>query len=95
MTVQNRPKTLARQARFLEKYLVTPSVTLAAARADLAPVTIYKWRHANPEFKATFDRIAAEHARRRDVKRYIRRLGHLPVLAWDLPIKSIAWAPSS
>lgn len=94
MTGQTRPKTLARQARFLEKYLVTPTVTRAAARADLAPVTVYKWRHANPEFKAAFDRIAAQHARRRDAKRYIRRLGRLPVLEWDLPIKSIAWAPS-
>ena len=94
MTGQTRPKTLARQARFLEKYLVSRTVTLAAARADLTTVTVYKWRRENPEFKATFDRIAAEHARRRDVKRYIRRLGHLPVLEWDLPIKSITWAPS-
>lgn len=94
MTPQNRPKTVARQARFLEKYLMIPSVTRAAARADVPPITVYKWRHANPCFKATFDRIAAQHARRRDVKRFIRCLGHLPVLQSDLPIKSIAWAPS-
>lgn len=95
MTPRNRPKTVARQARFLEKYQMTPSVTLAAARADLPPGTIYKWRHANPCFKATVDRIAAQHARRRDAKRFIRCLGYLPVLQSDLPIKSIAWAPSS
>ncbi len=94
MPLQNRPKTLARQARFLEEYLKTPSVTRAAARAELRPGTIYKWRQANAEFKATADRIAAQHARRRDVKRFIRCLGHLPVLQSDLPIKSIAWAPS-
>jgi hypothetical protein len=52
------------------------------------------WRHVNAEFKAAFDGIASEHARRRDVKRIIRCLGHLPVLHSDLPIKSIAWAPS-
>ena len=87
MTVQIRPKTLARQARFLEKYLVSRTVALAAARAEVAPVTVYKWRRENPEFKAAFDR-------RRDAKRYIRCLGRLPVLEWNLPIKSIVWAPS-
>ncbi|MDP1750391.1 MAG: hypothetical protein Q8L22_13110, partial [Reyranella sp.] len=91
---RQRPKTVARQARFLEKYLMTPSATRAAARADLPRGTIYMWRHVNAEFKAAFDQIAAEHARRRDMKRITRRLGHLPVLEWDLPIKSIAWAPS-
>ena len=94
MTVQNRPKTLARQARFLEKYLMTPSVTLAAARADLPRGTIYMWRHVNAEFKVTFDRISVEHARRRDVKRIIRCPRHLLVSQSDLPIKSIAWASS-
>lgn len=94
MTLQVRPKTLARQARFLEKYLMIPSVTRAAAHADLPPVTVYKWRRANPCFKAAFDRIAAEHARRRDVKRFIRCPRRLPVLEWDLPIKSMIWAPS-
>ena len=94
MTPHNRPKTVARQMCFLEKYLMTPSVTRAAAQADLPRGTIYMWRHVNAEFKAAFDRIASEHARRRDVKRIIRCLGYLPVLKSDLPIKSIAWAPS-
>ena len=94
MKPRNHPETVARQMRFLEEYLMTPSVTLATARADLRPGATYKWRRTNPGFKAAFDRIAAEHARRRDVKKFIRCLGHLPVLQSDLPIKSITWAPS-
>jgi len=94
MTSRNRPKTIARQERFLENYLMAPSVTLAAARADVPLGTVYKWRRANAAFKAAFDRIAAEHGRRRDVKKFIRCLRHLPVLKSDLPIKSITWAPS-
>lgn len=95
MTLQSRPKTVARQARFLAEFQRVPSVTLAAARTDLARGTIYMWRHVNDEFKLAFDRIAAEHARRRDAKRIIRCLGYLPVLRSDLPIRSITWAPSS
>ena len=95
MPPPNRPKTVARQMRFLAEFQRVPSVTLAAARADLPRGTIYMWRHVNAEFKVAFDRIAAEHGRRRDVKRIIRCLGHFPVLQSDLPVKSIAWAPSS
>lgn len=94
MTPQIRPKTLARQVRFLVEFQRAPSVTRAAARTDLPRGTIYMWRHVNAEFKAAFDQIASEHAHRRDVKRIIRCLGHLPVLQYDLPIKSITWAPS-
>lgn len=94
MTLQNRPKTVARQVRFLAEFQRVPSVSLAAARTGLPRGTIYMWRHVNAAFKVAFDRISAEHARRRDVKRIIRCLGHLPVLQSDLPIKSIAWAPS-
>ena len=94
MTPQMRPKTLARQICFLENYLMFPTVTGAAARANVLLGTIYKWRRASPAFKSAFERIAAQHARRRDVKRSIRCLGHLPVLKTDLPIKSITWAES-
>lgn len=94
MTPQTRPKTLARQVRFLVEFQRVPSVTRAAARTDLPRGTIYMWRLVDAAFKAAFDQIASEHARRRDVKRIIRCLGHLPVLTSDLPIKSIAWAPS-
>lgn len=95
MTLQVRPKTVARQGRFLAEFQRVPSVSLAAARAGLPRGTIYMWRQVNDEFQAAFDRIAAEHGRRRDVKRIIRCLGYLPVLRSDLPIKSIAWDPSS
>lgn len=94
MTPQDRPKTAALQACFLENYLITPSVTRSAAQADVPLGTIYNWRRANPAFKAAFDRIAAEHGRRRDVKKFIRCLGHFTVLKSDLPIKSITWASS-
>jgi hypothetical protein len=94
MTPQTRPKTLARQVRFLVEFSRAPSVSRAAARAGLPRGTIYMWRHVNDEFRAAFDRIASEHTRRRDVKRITRCPTRLPVLPDDLPVRSITWAAS-
>lgn len=94
MTLQVRPKTIARQMRFLTEFQRVPSVTLAAARTDTPRGTIYMWRQVDDEFRAAFDRIAAEHGRRRGLNRINRCPTDLPVLQSDLPIKSMAWTSS-
>lgn len=78
MTPQTRPKTLARQVRFLVEFQRVPSVTRAAARTDLPRGTIYMWRLVDAAFKAAFDQIASEHARRRDVNESSGVLGTCP-----------------